>query len=344
MNTVLLTALATLTLSIVWIYFAQRLGIMDIPNVRSSHSHPIPRGGGIAILTAFSLFFFVSQSVGSDMGLYFVMPALGVGIVGLVDDLRDLPPLTKFTFEFLCAYVVFLGFGLGYVPLGPYKWETGKLLAGFFAILWISGFTNFFNFMDGIDGIAAGEALIASVFLAIHFSRAGDQTLTFVAALVAGCSLGFLAINAPPAKIFMGDAGSLFLGFILSGLVLVGTVKLNIPFWLLALPLYNFIFDPVYTLIKRVVRGEKWYEAHRSHLYQRLIATGRSHRKVTLIEITMAAGLGVLSLLPDATFPVVQVGIVIALGLTSQFVFLVFVIKCERVAKRLSNSSCVQGA
>jgi len=338
MITFISAAISTFVLCIAWRLIAKPLGIMDIPNIRSSHSRPIPRGGGVAILIAFSLFFFVTHGFGSHLGLYLVLPALGVGFVGLVDDFRDLSPLTKLAFEFLCAYVVFMGFGFGHLPLGPYKLEAGKLAAAFFAMIWISGFTNFFNFMDGIDGIAAGQALIASAFLAIHFSRAGDQSLTFVATLVAGCSLGFLAINAPPAKLFMGDAGSLFLGFLLSALILVGAVRLGIPFWLLALPLYNFLFDTVYTLIRRVVIGEKWYVAHRSHLFQRLTSTGRSHLSVTLLEMTMASLLGVLSLLPAANFPVLQVSMVIALGLTSQFIFLIYVIKCERAFKGHSVS------
>ncbi len=330
MNIVVFSALATLILCITWRLIARSFEIMDVPNIRSSHSIPIPRGGGVAILIAFAIFFFVTQGFGSALSLYFVMPALGIGLIGLIDDFKGLSPLTKLALEFICAYIIFIGFSFSYVPLGPYNWVTGKLPAAFFALLWISGFTNFFNFMDGIDGIAAGQALIASAFLAIHFSRAGDQPLTFVATLVAGCSLGFLAINAPPAKLFMGDAGSLFLGFVLSALILIGSVRLKIPFWLLALPLYNFLFDTVYTLIRRVVRREKWHVAHRSHLYQRLTATGRSHRKVTLIEMTMAGALGVLSLLPATTFPVVQVSIAIALGLASQLIFLIFVVKCER--------------
>ncbi len=330
MITLISAAISTFVLCIAWRLIAKPLGIMDIPNVRSSHSIPIPKGGGVAILIAFSLFFFVTQGFGSHLGLYLVLPALGVGFIGLVDDFRDLSPLIKLAFVFICAYIVFIGFSFGHVPIGLYKWEIGKLSASIFALIWISGFTNFFNFMDGIDGIAAGQALIASAFLAIHFSRAGDQTLTFVAALVAGCTLGFLVINAPPAKLFMGDAGSLFLGFMLSALVLIGSARLKIPFWLLAMPLYNFLFDTVYTLSRRVVRGEKWYEAHRSHLYQRLIGVGRSHRFVTLVEMAMAGVLGVLSLLPTTAFLVVQVSMVIALGLTSQFIFLIFVIKCER--------------
>ncbi len=338
MITFISAAISTFVLCIAWRLIAKPLGIMDIPNIRSSHSKPIPRGGGVAILIAFSLFFFVTHGFGSHLGLYLVLPALGVGFIGLVDDFKDVSPLAKLAFEFICAYIVFLGFQFSHVPLGPFKWEAGKLAAAFFAMIWISGFTNFFNFMDGIDGIAAGQALIASIFLAIHFSRAGDQTLTFVAALVAGCSLGFLFINAPPAKLFMGDAGSLFLGFVLSALVLIGSVRLKIPFWLLALPLYNFLFDTVYTLVRRVVRREKWYEAHRSHLYQRLTATGRSHRKVTVIEMTMAGALGVLSLLPATTFPFAQVSMVIALGLTSQFIFLIFVLKCERAFQGHSAS------
>ncbi len=330
MITILSAATATLLLTIAWVYLARPLGLMDIPNTRSSHAHPVPRGGGVAILIVFSLFFFSIHGldVGSNASLsvYIILPAIGMGLLGLTDDIKGLSPAVKLGLQFVFSAIVFFGFQFDYVPFGYIRWETGKVFAAVFVVLWISGFSNFFNFMDGIDGIAGGEAVIAAAFLAIHFSRAGDPQLTSVALLLVGCSLGFLAVNAPPAKVFMGDVGSLFLGFMLSALILVGSIRLGIPFWLLALPLYNFIVDPVYTLFRRVFTREKWYEAHRSHLYQRLVGVGWSHRRVTLVEMGMALMLGFLSLLPGSNYPALQVSAVIAVGFLSQILFLVYVI------------------
>jgi len=323
---ILLSAVATFFLSLAWGLVARSLGIMDIPNVRSSHSYPLPRGGGIAILAVFSVFYFGIQGFGSVLSSYMIIPALVIGLMGLMDDMRGIRPTVKLCLELFCASMVFLGFQYTYLPIGSYNWDTGKWVAAIFALLWISGFTNFFNFMDGIDGIAAGQSTVAAAFLAIHFTREGDPQLTSIAMLLVGCSLGFLAVNAPLAKMFMGDVGSLFLGFMLSALVLVGSIRLDIPFWLLALPLYNFIFDPVYTLFRRVLSREKWYEAHRAHLYQRLFTGGWSHRKVTLVEMSMAIMLGALSLLPNSNYSMFQVSAAITVGFLSQVFFLFYVI------------------
>jgi len=327
MITILSAATATLLLTIAWVYLARPLGFMDIPNIRSSHAHPVPRGGGVAILIVFSGFFFSIHGFNVSLSTFLVLPAIGMGLLGLIDDIKGLSPAVKLILQLVCSGIVFFGFQYNYLPVGYFRWETGKIFAALFAVLWISGFSNFFNFMDGIDGIAGGETLVAAAFLAVHFSRAGDPQLTSIALLLVGCSLGFLAVNAPPAKVFMGDVGSLFLGFMLSALVLIGSIRSGIPFWLLALPLYNFIFDPVYTLLRRVLTREKWYEAHRSHLYQKLVTFGWSHRRVTLVEMSMALILGFISLLPGSNYPAIQVSAVIAFGFLSQVFFLIYVIK-----------------
>jgi len=148
---------------------------------------------------------------------------------------------------------------------------------------------NLYNFMDGIDGLAGGEAAIASSFFFLLFAREGESGWAVANLLVAASAMGFLVHNWPPARVFMGDAGSAFLGAFYGMQSVLAPLSTKVPFIVLVLPFANFIMDTTVTLILRVWRGEKWYQAHRTHFYQRMTNLWMSHRKVTAVELSSVA-------------------------------------------------------
>jgi UDP-N-acetylmuramyl pentapeptide phosphotransferase/UDP-N-acetylglucosamine-1-phosphate transferase len=229
--------------------------------------------------------------------LLFLFYAFGVGLIATVswfDDLHTLPNRVRFAAQSLAAILAIIG--LGYcdelsVPL------FGQVHLGWVGLtitfIWIVGLTNAYNFMDGIDGIAGGQAAVAGLGWAILGIVTDQQFVSILGALLAATSLGFLFHNWPPARIFMGDVGSAFLGYSFACLAIMGAnskPSLGIAGVLLVWP---FVFDTIFTFFRRLKNREKVFSAHRSHLYQRLVISGYSHRAVTLIYM----GLDVLGLL-----------------------------------------------
>jgi Fuc2NAc and GlcNAc transferase len=270
---------------------AQRAGMLDVPNERSSHSLPMPRMGGVPMIAAAALAFggwvFLAAGEASFLkGLpYTFLFALAMFLLGFYDDLRSLSPLFRFLVQFVSALLllVFLA------PLLPdvflWEWVLPKwawVVPGAFWVVWM---LNLYNFMDGIDGLAGGEAAVASSFFFLVFAYYGQSGWAVANLVVAAASMGFLVHNWPPAKIFMGDAGSAFLGAFYGMQSVVAALSTPVPFPVLVLPFANFILDTTFTLFRRLIRREKWYEAHRSHFYQRMTDLGMTHRKVTSIEL-----------------------------------------------------------
>lgn len=259
---------------------------LDMPNARSSHSTPTPRGGGLAIVAGASGGLSALAALGLiDFALWLALVPGGVAVatVGFIDDRRSVPPSLRLAVHFgaaAFALVVFGGvppmqFGPSIIDLG---W-TGHLL-GLLAIVWT---LNLFNFMDGIDGIAASEAVFvmaAAITLAI---LTGPLVQAHAAALVlAAACLGFLAWNWPPARIFMGDVASGYLGYAVAVLALAaGRTQPHAPLLWLALG-SAFFADATATLVRRMLRGERIHEAHRLHAYQQLARRWRSHGWVTV--------------------------------------------------------------
>ena len=257
-----------------------RKGILDRPNQRSSHSRPTVRGGGIAIIGAI---------VGSTLltGPAFecgvlLMIALLIGLVSFIDDLRGVPAVVRFG----CHAVG----GIGSAWIFRLE-EPVSILAilGVLSFLWVAGYTNAFNFMDGINGIATSQAITTGLGTALVTLACGGSVsspLFQLAIVVAGASLGFLPHNFPSARMFMGDVSSAPLGFLLSSLGLwVLRDHGFVAFGAVVLLHLNFVLDTGITLVRRVVRGERWYDAHREHFYQRLVRSGKSHAFVTGWEL-----------------------------------------------------------
>jgi UDP-GlcNAc:undecaprenyl-phosphate GlcNAc-1-phosphate transferase len=280
-------------------YAVARLRLfLDQPNARSSHKIAVPRSGGLGIVTASVLGVAVLATIGHP-ALFREPPFLGAlagGLIsaagGLADDIRARSFRFKLAVQ-VAAAAVAMASGLVvdrlYVPgIGPV--ELG--IAGpALTFVWMIGLTNAYNFMDGIDGLAGGTAVTAAAFLAFAAVAAGAANEATIACTIAVASLGFLIFNLPPARIFMGDVGSQFLGFVFAALgVLIartdatGTLALLTP-----LLLFHFIFDTLVTAARRWWRGEKVTQGHRSHLYQRLAHSGFGHGRTTAVLCAIAA-------------------------------------------------------
>jgi len=267
--------------------YAIQRSLLDIPNHRSSHIVPTPKGGGLAIAVSF-LFGLLVYSGWNRLDSFVLWPlALGglmVATVGLVDDYRGhVEPGWRILVHCLavCSGLYWLG-GLpgSVVAWMPFPGIVVNILA-VFSLVWL---VNLFNFMDGIDGLAAMEAVSVSLAAALILSwRMGlGQAVAGLLVLFAGACLGFLIWNWPPAKIFMGDVGSGFLGYVI-GMMAVLSLKsgaMPLSAWLILLA--AFLVDATVTLAARMIRGERWYEAHCTHAYQSAARRYRSHKRVTV--------------------------------------------------------------
>ena len=260
---------------------------MDHPNARSLHAAPTPRVGGLGIMAGVG----VASLWGGDGALLPIgLGAFALAAVSLLDDMRGLPVRVRFLAHFVAAAGCLLALGLS-------GWA---LLAGTLAVVWM---TNLYNFMDGSDGLAGGMAAIGFGALALAACLGDTHGLAFFCASIAAAALAFLRFNFPPARVFMGDAGSIPLGFLAASLGILGAMQHVWP-WAFPLVVFSpFIVDASVTLSRRALRGEKIWQAHRSHYYQRVVLLGASHRQLALaayaLMLAMAALAFALLILPQ---------------------------------------------
>lgn len=319
-----LSALAVaflVTPGVIWL--AGKTGALDAPDARKVHKQPIPRIGGLGIYLAFIAAVFVvlpMLSLDPEIAKGLKGLLLGGSIIvalGLVDDYKNLPAKVKLLGQIVAAGVLVLGFDvrIDFIsdPFGDYLY-----LEEYFAIpatiFWVVGITNTVNLIDGLDGLAAGVATIASVTI---FLVAMQQSFLFVAvitAALAGASLGFLYYNFNPARIFMGDTGSMFLGFILSGVSVIGAVKsaatiaLIVPVLALGLP----ILDTTFAIVRRYRGGVPIFKPDKGHLHHRLLALGFSQRQAVLLMYVISALLGLSAVAMTEVSASVAIIIVVA--------------------------------
>jgi UDP-N-acetylmuramyl pentapeptide phosphotransferase/UDP-N-acetylglucosamine-1-phosphate transferase len=249
-----------------------RLGMLDRPNERSSHAVPTPRGGGIAPVGAVLLavaVLVVARCLPPQM-LAVLAATLGLAVVSWIDDRRGLRPAPR-----LAAQAVAVALGMAALPSAG-----GAIPAVAAGLVWV-WFINLFNFMDGIDGLAGGEAAAigAGLWLFATIGAGSDPETALFAAAIAGAAIGFLGWNWSPARIFLGDVGSVPLGYLLGFLLLGAALR---GWWKIALilPLY-FLADATLTLGRRLLRGERVWQAHREHFYQQAVRSGLGHAAVT---------------------------------------------------------------
>jgi UDP-N-acetylmuramyl pentapeptide phosphotransferase/UDP-N-acetylglucosamine-1-phosphate transferase len=310
LSSFLLTCLLTFLLKTL----ALKFDIMDIPEKRSSHVRPTPRGGGVAIFMTFLLIVFFAKNL-IDLGfLKVLLPGLFiVSALGLFDDIKRVSTKIRFLIQIIVALLpVSFGLKLSSVDFPG----LGTLKLGLLAIpatlIWILWLTNLYNFMDGIDGIAGAEAATVSGFLFLISSRVGDTPFSYISLVILGSALGFLVHNFPPAKIFMGDVGSYFFGFFFSVMAIYASQNRQpgIPFLIFVLLLGTFILDTTVTLLRRIWKRERWFEAHRSHYYQRLVIMGCSHKQVTMLECGITCLLGLGTIFYIGGNQLIQIGVV----------------------------------
>ena len=286
--------------------------LLDDPNHRSSHDAAVSRAGGLAMLAALlaGLFVIGVFSGGQDLAapaLKFMALAVFAGGVGLADDQLDLRPLVKFAGQFLA--------GLGFVwLLGPLQTAPlpflGETALGFFGVFvtvfWIVAFINVFNFMDGVNGIAAGAAFVGLSLFALAAVFTGATAAAVIALLAALAAAGFLPANVVRGRLFMGDCGSHFLAFVIAGLGVFAANASNGAASALLMPVIflPFIIDVAFTLIHRSIRGQNVLTAHREHAYQLILRQGASHGAVAaifsgLVAFCAAAAILMLALPPS---------------------------------------------
>lgn len=265
--------------------YALKRSLMDIPNARSSHSMPTPRGGGVAIVGSFLAVSTVLAALGPGVGRDFVSLAGAgalVATLGFMDDHGHIAARWRLLGHFSAGLWALCW--LGGMPDLVLPWgtlEAGWLL-GAVGLLYLVWMLNLYNFMDGIDGIASVQALTCCLGVCVAYALGGQGELIGLPLLLAAAVAGFLLWNFPRAKIFMGDAGSGFLGITLAVLSLQGAHRDPQWLWVWLIMMGVFIVDASFTLIRRLLRGDKVYEAHRSHGYQFASRHFGSHLPVTL--------------------------------------------------------------
>ena len=293
----IITAAAVLVAAVVGTVLARTLALRkhlyDHPNERSAHTAPTPRLGGLGIIIPF---FVASLAVTLLSGqveletLAVLGGALTMAVMGLVDDVRSLPARVRFLVQLSCAAAVVLAVGADLpARLAPLSFLPYPLLAAAM-VVWIAWITNLYNFMDGINGIAGCQTIIGAGAVALVGFEVGAPQVAWLAVYLAAATTGFLPFNFPKASIFMGDVGSTAMGFFLACVPLLPGPK-TVPFEAATVAISLFILDAFCTLMRRIYRRERFWEAHRSHLYQRLLAYGVGHTPITLIS---AAGMALV--------------------------------------------------
>ena len=286
MRDLLVAGLATfmLALLIVRLLASERLArlVLDMPNERSLHDRPVPRTGGLGLMLAVGAGWLLFAG-----GALTTLALLGGALAALflLDDVRGLPVVARFAAQFAAA-------GAFVAWHGPYPlWLAPLLVVG---LVWSA---NLYNFMDGSNGLAGGMAVIGFGAYAIAAHQAGGVDIALASGLIAAASAGFLLWNFDPAHIFLGDAGSIPLGFLAAAVGVLGWQQGLWPFWFPVLVFATFIIDSGLTLAKRLVHRENPFQAHRSHYYQRLIRMGLGHRQTALMAYALMAATAASALL-----------------------------------------------
>jgi len=305
----LLTGLAT--------WYALRRGIMDHPGERHSHRVATPRGGGAGLILALLL---SSLWVFAGSGGFWIscaMPGIVVmSLLGWWDDHVSLSARFRFLIQLAVSIYLLWCIGLGNLSGNGFLMVSVMVAGSAVFLVWM---TNLYNFMDGSNGMAGMQAVYAGVVLAFLFEQAAAHESAAAAALLAACSLGFLPWNLGRARVFMGDTGSLALGFAIGALLVYGVAMRAFELPVALMVMMVFLTDSTLTLLLRVLKGERWYNAHKQHLYQRLIAQGWSHNRVLLLYQAINLTLVVPGIAVAVNFPAfawtVAIAMILALGL-----------------------------
>jgi UDP-GlcNAc:undecaprenyl-phosphate GlcNAc-1-phosphate transferase len=359
-----------LSITLTWLVrtLAQARGWLEAPKSdRHVHIFPVARLGGVAICVSFMVVVGIALIVRKPIGLATLFPlksalsllgsAFLVFLLGLYDDLRGATAYEKFGIQSVAATMLYFGgFGIHHLDLVFSGHRLGSILGLPLTIFWVLLITNAFNLIDGLDGLAAGSALFSAVVVFVISVVVPDRVVSFLTIVLAGAIFGFLRFNFHPASIFLGDSGSLFIGFMLSALALVGSEKaptivaVAIPVVSLGLP----ILDLALALVRRFLSGKPLFDGDRQHIHHKLLKRGFSQREAVLILYAVTAGFGLLSLIARhnrttiaLVFLVVGIGVFFGLQQLKYQEFTELVLLLRRAAHRrqvLANHVAIRHA
>ncbi|MFL0267193.1 glycosyltransferase family 4 protein [Candidatus Clostridium radicumherbarum] len=283
---------------------AVKIGAIDVPkDERRVHKKPIPLLGGLAIYIAFIITIILKKGSLETSELGIILGSTIIVIGGVIDDIKNLKPLVKLSFQ-IAAALCLIASGVSITILtNPFGGINGLIYISWlyipFTVIWVVGITNALNLIDGLDGLAAGVALISTItifIIAIIHNRSEAAILTSV---LGGAIIGFLPYNFNPATIFMGDTGAQLLGFLLAAISMEGTIKsatafaISVPILAIGLPIY----DTIFAMIRRKVNGKPISQADRGHLHHRLLDLGLSQRQAVIIMYLISAILGGIAII-----------------------------------------------
>ncbi len=357
----ILVVLLSYWLTVVLCSSTSKLYLIDLPNERSLHSVPTPRTGGIAIIGTFfagvvtlvlldKLFDFpgknpgvLSDAIQSTTHLWIIATALGVAAVSFCDDRIGLLPGLRFGIQVLAAAAIVWGAHLtvttisfpllGSLPLGWFAFP--------FTMLFIMWMANLYNFMDGMDGFAGGMTAVGFGLLSFIAWMGGHLSIALLSLLIAGASIGFLVFNLPPAKIFMGDVGSVSLGFLAGTLSVMGIHDGAFDIWVPVLIFSPFIVDATLTLFIRLLRGEKVWHAHRQHYYQRMVLAGWGHRRTLVAEYCLMLACGTSAILYWTASEPLRLALLLAWS--AAYSLLAFSVKAFEISASAELRGCPRG-
>ena len=283
------------------IKIAKKKGFLDVPkDERRVHKKPIPVGGGIAMVISVSILMVYFLPINKNLILTLIA-SLIIAISGLYDDKEGLSPKLKFLFQILAAVILIIGGMKIEFFTNPFDSNDALLILNILSIpvtiFWVCGITNTINLIDGLDGLASGVSMICAISMFFITYKMGRYDVSLVCALVAGACLGFLPFNFNPAKIFMGDTGALYLGFMLSYISISGFLKqaailmIFVPVLILGVP----VFDTAFAMVRRKLSGKSMVEADKGHLHHRLLKMGLNQRQTVVILYSISAIFGVLA-------------------------------------------------
>ncbi|KXA29168.1 glycosyltransferase, group 4 family [Peptoniphilus harei] len=283
------------------IKIAKKKGFLDVPkDERRVHKKPIPVGGGIAMVISVSILMVYFLPINKNLILTLIA-SLIIAISGLYDDKEGLSPKLKFLFQILAAVILIIGGMKIEFFTNPFDSHDALLILNILSIpvtiFWVCGITNTINLIDGLDGLASGVSMICAISMFFITYKMGRYDVSLICALVAGACLGFLPFNFNPAKIFMGDTGALYLGFMLSYISISGFLKqaailmIFVPVLILGVP----VFDTAFAMVRRKLSGKSMVEADKGHLHHRLLKMGLNQRQTVVILYSISAIFGVLA-------------------------------------------------
>ena len=288
--------------AVVTYYLVSNLRALDIPNERSSHTRVTPRGGGVAIVAGFLIGISLIQAVGDKTPIYtqyffgFLLSGLMLAVISFYDDFHTVSFRFKLGGQLVAiSLALWSGIVIDQLHMPVFGVVDFGMWAYPLTFLWLLGLANAYNFIDGLDGLATSTALIAASFFAVVTFLQGSHFIYLASLSLAAASFGFLIFNWSPAKIFMGDVGSTFLGFTFAVMAVIAARydHAHTSLFVMPLLLFHILFDTIFTFSRRLMAGDHVFTAHRTHLYQLLNRIGYSHKRVTTIYAVLAVIQGI---------------------------------------------------